>query len=77
MVPYDFAVIYDLAPLWSQGFDGTGQTIAIAGRTNINVNDVATFRSMYGLPDSTLEVIVNGTDPGVVNEDEEGEAAGR
>jgi len=74
MVPYDFAVIYDLAPLWSQGFDGTGQTIAIAGRTNINVNDVATFRSMYGLPDSTLEVIVNGTDPGVVNEDEEGEA---
>ena len=74
MVPYDFAVIYDLAPLWNQGFDGTGQTIAIAGRTNININDVATFRSMYGLPESNPEIIVNGTDPGIVSEDEEGEA---
>jgi len=74
MVPYDFATIYDLAPLWNQGFDGTGQTIAIAGRSNLNVNDVATFRSMYGLPEANPEVIVNGTDPGIVSEDEEGEA---
>src|SRR5207253_4776078 len=74
MVPYDFATIYDLAPLWNQGFDGTGQIIAIAGRSNLNVNDVATFRSMYGLPEANPEVIVNGTDPGIVSEDEEGEA---
>src|SRR5207245_4170200 len=50
MVPYDFATIYDLAPLWNQGFDGTGKTIAIAGRTTFNVYAVTPFRSLYGLP---------------------------
>ena len=74
MVPYDFATIYDLAPLWNQGFDGAGQTIAIVGRSNINVADVTTFRAMYGLPEANPEVIVNGPDPGIVSEDEEGEA---
>src|SRR5207247_7743937 len=74
MVPYDFATIYDLAPLWNQGFDGTGQIIAIVGRSNFNVNDVATFRSMYGFAEDNPEIIVNGTDPGIVSEDEEGEA---
>src|SRR5437879_4827196 len=31
MVSYDFAVIFALAPPSNQGFDGTGQTLAIAG----------------------------------------------
>src|SRR6266446_4253055 len=39
--PYDFATIYNVLPLWSatSPIDGTGQTIAIVGRTNINVQD--------------------------------------
>src|SRR5450432_3430611 len=36
ITPYDFAAIYNVATLWNEGFDGAGQTIAIAGRTNIN-----------------------------------------
>ena len=30
LVPYDFAAIYDVLPLWSAGIDGTGETIAIS-----------------------------------------------
>jgi pseudomonalisin len=74
LVPYDFATIYDVAALWNQGLDGTGQSIAIVGRSNLNPADVSAFRSLYGLPAKDPQVIVNGTDPGIVSEDEEGEA---
>ncbi|MGA2351829.1 MAG: protease pro-enzyme activation domain-containing protein [Terracidiphilus sp.] len=62
VTPYDFATIYNVLPLWtaSSPIDGTGQTIAIAGTSAINIgtsiagangqNDIATFRSTFGLP---------------------------
>ncbi len=50
LAPYDFATIYNVLPLWSAGTDGTGQTIAIAGTSSINVADVSNFRSEFGLP---------------------------
>jgi hypothetical protein len=74
--PGDFATIYNSKPLITAGNDGTGQTIAIVGETNINVQDVQQFRQMFGLPanfDST-NVILNGEDPGITSTDEEGEA---
>ena len=72
--PYDFATIYNVAPLWTAGFDGTGQTVAIAGRTNIKMTDVATFRSTFGLPGNNTQIVLNGTDPGIVSTGEETEA---
>jgi len=71
--PYDFATIYNVAPLWNSGIDGTGQTIAIAGRSDINLADVATFRSAFGLPANVPNVIVNGTDPGIPSADDKSE----
>jgi subtilase family serine protease len=68
--PYDFATIYNVIPLWTAGIDGTGQTIAIAGRSDINLSDVATFRSAFGLPVNAPTVIVNGPDPGVPSADD-------
>jgi subtilase family serine protease len=52
VAPYDFATIYNLLPLWnaSTPIDGTGQTIAIAGTSDIVLSDVTTFRSTFGLP---------------------------
>ena len=65
--PWDFATIYNILPLWNAGtpIDGTGQTIAIAGTSDIDVgqsaasetgadgnNDVLTFRTYFGLPTS-------------------------
>jgi subtilase family serine protease len=50
--PFDFATIYNILPLWNAGtpIDGSGQTIAIAGTSSIVPQDVATFRSFFGLP---------------------------
>jgi subtilase family serine protease len=72
--PYDFATIYDVAPLWNLKFDGTGQTIAIPGHTNIKLTDVTAFRSYFGLPVNNPTIIVNGTDPGIISAAEQIEA---
>ena len=66
VAPYDFATIYNVLPLWNNGIDGTGQTIAIAGTSDINAADVAAFRSVFGLPAGTTPttIVANGTDPG-------------
>ena len=65
VAPYDFAAIYNVLPLWNAGIDGTGQTIAIAGRSDISLTDVANFRSAFGLPAKAPTIITNGADPGV------------
>ena len=70
MSPYDFATIYDLTPLWNAGYDGTGQSIAVVGETDIKLGDIAGFRALWGLPANNPTVIVNGKDPGIVSGDE-------
>ena len=72
--PYDFAAIYNVAPLWNSGFDGAGQSVAISGRSNIRLTDVSLFRALFGLPGNNTQVILNGPDPGIVNSPEEFEA---
>jgi len=72
--PYDLATIYNILPLWAAGIDGTGQTIAIIQESNIHIDDVRAFRSLFGLPANDPEVILNGPDPGVLIDDDEGEA---
>jgi len=74
MAPADFATIYDVAPLYQQAIDGTGQSIAIVGRSNINISDVRKFRSAFGLPANDPQIIVNGRNPGILNSNEESEA---
>jgi hypothetical protein len=68
LAPADFATIYNTIPLLNGNpkIDGTGQTIAIVGESNIHVQDVVDFRNLFGLPQnfSTQNIIVNGTDPG-------------
>ncbi len=72
--PYDFAIIYNVLPLWNTAIDGTGQTIAIVATSNINLQDVRNFRSLFGLPARNPIVTVNGPDPGTSDIDLEGEA---
>ncbi|MCU1239894.1 MAG: Peptidase propeptide [Candidatus Acidoferrum typicum] len=76
LAPGDFATIYNTKPLLTAGNDGTGQTIAIVGETNLNVQDVQQFRSMFGLLANfdASNIVVNGTDPGITSTDEETEA---
>jgi subtilase family serine protease len=65
--PADFAKIYNI-PITTA--TGAGQSIAIVGQSNINLQDVADFRSIFGLPANVPQVILNGPDPGLVPGDE-------
>ena len=49
LTPSDFAMMYNLQPLYTQGDIGTGVTIAIVSRSNISPQDVAAFRVYNGL----------------------------
>ncbi|HEY0705115.1 MAG TPA: S53 family peptidase [Candidatus Acidoferrales bacterium] len=62
--PQDIATIYNITPLYNAGIDGTGETIAVVADSDINTTDVSQFRSVFGLPANTPNIIHNGTDPG-------------
>jgi subtilase family serine protease len=50
VAPFDFATIYNLTPLWNQGFTGKGITIATVEDTNLaHPGDWSTFRKTFGL----------------------------
>jgi pseudomonalisin len=74
LAPADFSTIYDVAPLYQQAINGTGQSIAIVARSNINLADVQQFRRAFGLSVNNPQVIVNGNNPGIVSSNEEVEA---
>jgi pro-kumamolisin-like protein/Big-like domain-containing protein len=68
--PTDFATIYNSAPLLTgtPKIDGTGQTIAIVGESDIDPTDVTDFQTMFGMTpnfSAAINIIVNGADPGV------------
>jgi hypothetical protein len=67
VAPEDFATQYDVTPLYTAAkpLDGTGQTIAIINESNININFVNNFRTLFSLPASTPQVIIDGNDPGI------------
>jgi subtilase family serine protease len=68
--PTDFATIYDVTPLWNAGIDGTGQNIAIIGQSDVDMKDISSFRSVFGLPANAPVKVLAGTDPGIVEGDE-------
>lgn len=63
LAPDDFATIYNVKPLYAAGIDGTGQKIAVIGRTNISLSDVRTFRAIFKLPDNDPQVVLFGPQP--------------
>jgi len=74
LAPADFATIYNLKPLYSAGIDGTGTSIAVVGRTHPALSDITTFRSSFALPVNNPTYVINGTDPGDLGANEDGEA---
>lgn len=48
--PDDIAAGYNIAPLYAQGLDGSGVTIANSTAGAANASDVATFQQHFGLP---------------------------
>lgn len=74
LTPADFAVIYNLNPLYDSAINGAGVSIAVAGRTNIALADVRGFRRLHGLPAGEPEILIDGPDPGRIGLKEEAEA---
>jgi hypothetical protein len=71
--PGDFAKIYNVPGTAT----GASRSIAIVARSNINLQDVCDFRTMFALTpscptyqNSNLQIILNGADPGLVSGDE-------
>ncbi len=62
--PGDFALQYDLGPLYAAGMTGSGITIGLIGASNVDPTVVATYRSFFGLPANPLNVVIDGADPG-------------
>jgi len=63
--PADYAVQYDIQPLYTAGTNGSGQSIAVVNESNVNIDLVNQFRSLFSLPVNPPQVIIDGSDPGV------------
>lgn len=74
LVPADYATIYNINPLYSAGINGSGTTVAVVARTDIQMSDVNQFRSRFGLSNNPPQTVVNGADPGDLGGSEEAEA---
>ncbi len=62
LTPADFATIYDVAPMYSNNGDGTGQKIAVMGQSSVNPTDLSNFRSAAGLSANAPQmVLLSGT----------------
>ncbi len=68
--PADYAVIYNINPLYQAGVNGTGTTIAIVAKSNIKLQDITDFRKLFALPSNPPQIVLNGKNPGLVKGDE-------
>jgi subtilase family serine protease len=71
LVPDDVATIYDFKTLYGSGINGTGQSIAVIGQTDILLSDISTFRQNANLPANppTVILVPGSGDPGISSSD--------
>ena len=63
LTPADYAIIYNINPVYKAGIDGSGVTIGVLGVGPIEEQDIVDFRRVFGLSKNPTQVIVNGTAP--------------
>jgi pseudomonalisin len=66
ILPADFAAIYDINPVYQQGINGSGQTIAIIARARAYLPDIENFQKSANLAvkDPVIVIPPGGIDPG-------------
>ena len=76
VTPGDFSVIFDVQPAYSAGYTGTGQKVAIIGRSRVVSTDISEFETITGLAANPPNTIIptTGVDPGVSGDGDQGEA---
>jgi pseudomonalisin len=74
--PNDFAQIYGVNPVYNSGVDGTGQAVAIIGRSGVLAADITNFAAFASRPARLPNVIVpsSGADPGLTGDGDQAEA---
>jgi len=67
LAPDDLAAIYNIAPLFNSGLNGSGQKLVVLGQTQIRLADIEQFRSSFNLPanDPQVMLVPGDADPGI------------
>ena len=65
LAPGDFAVQYNLNPVYTAGTNGSGVSIGIVSASNVDPSVVDTYRTFFGLPANPVNVVLDGADPGL------------
>jgi len=70
LAPDDIATIYDITPLYTAGYNGTGQKLVIVGQTDIYTVDIDQFRTGFGLSKNDPQQILPSycSDPGYTSD---------
>ena len=76
ITPNDFARIYGIDAVYNSGIDGTGQAVAVIGRSRVLAADITNFATFASRPARLPNVIVpsSGTDPGLTGDGDQAEA---
>jgi subtilase family serine protease len=73
--PPDIVTTYDIQPLYSGGVNGAGQTIVIAGQSEVALSDIEAFESASGLTKKDPNIVlVPGTGNSTVSSGDESES---
>ena len=68
--PANIGTYYDIAPIYTAGYKGTGRTVAIAACGYVLPADISKFESYFGIPTNTPTYILVGSPHYTVNADE-------
>jgi subtilase family serine protease len=72
LTPFDVDTVYDVNPVLKSGYNGAGQTIAIAGQSAVDAQDLANFQTALGVPvnPQSLNLIPNTGSSVILSGDE-------
>ena len=71
LTPKDVATIYDINPAYNAGFNGTGQSIAVVGQSDVTLTDIEHFQTAAGFAiKDPIKVLASTTSPGFIPGDE-------
>jgi len=62
--PADFAVQYNVSPVYAAGTKGAGVSIGLISLSNIDLSLVQAYQKVFGLPANLPTVVIDGVDPG-------------
>jgi pseudomonalisin len=76
VTPGDFATVFDVKAVYSSGYTGAGQKVAIIGRSRVASADITEFETNTGLATNLPNVVIppTGVDPGISGNGDQGEA---